>query len=394
MITAKQLKAVAPQAKVSLDQIAKAMNLLFPIYNITTNLRVQHFIAQAAHETAGFKTLREYWGPTKAQKGYEGRSDLGNTKPGDGKRFMGRGIFQLTGRANYKSIGKKLGLPLESQPELAAQPYNSVAIACEYWKSRKINAKADQDDLEGVTRLINGGLNGLADRRNYLKWAKSLVRWSPVAKEQPEAPIPIPSEKPTGSPPLAHSEGEPQPEAPLEVVLTPNSGRELIAPLQRLLTEKNYGKLNPDGLWGPLTSMAVTALQTANNLPLNAKEIKWADAQAAKVFIAESRADMTIAEVRQTETEAATELNNTTLVKGGGAVVAGVTAGNETGFFKWVGDATEKFTILQPAIEALSKAWEFAANNIGWVAVAGGVAVFFIARNSEFKIFNAFKRGD
>lgn len=123
-----------------------------------------HFLAQACHESAGFRTTREFWGPTKAQRGYEGRKDLGNTMPGDGKRFMGRGIFQLTGRANYRTFGAKLGLDLEDNPELAAEPRTSFLIACHYWATRGLEKWAVADNIREVTRRINGGHNGLSDR--------------------------------------------------------------------------------------------------------------------------------------------------------------------------------------------------------------------------------------
>ncbi|GAB5376865.1 MAG: hypothetical protein AcusKO_33270 [Acuticoccus sp.] len=137
-------------------------------YAINTRLRIAHFMAQVTHECAGFRTTEEF----ASGAAYEGRRDLGNTQPGDGRRFKGRGLMQLTGRANYRTFGKKLGLDLEENPEQAAEPATSLVIACEYWKQRKINAPADSDDLIRCTRLVNGGLNGLEDRRQYLGKAK------------------------------------------------------------------------------------------------------------------------------------------------------------------------------------------------------------------------------
>lgn len=142
---------------------------------LATPLRMAHFLAQACHESDGFSTTQEYWGPTPAQRAYEGRADLGNTQPGDGRRFMGRGIFQLTGRANYASMAQQLGLDLVAHPELAAEPAISLRIACAFWQSRKLNAPADRDDLEAVTRRINGGLNGLESRRACLRRAKAAL---------------------------------------------------------------------------------------------------------------------------------------------------------------------------------------------------------------------------
>jgi putative chitinase len=143
---------------------------------ITTPLRLAHFLAQAAHECDGFRTLEEY----ASGAAYEGRKDLGNTAKGDGRRYKGRGIFQLTGRANYRTIGKALNLPLEQTPELAADPRNAVLIALNYWATRRyrgvrLNTYADRDQIDPITRAINGGLNGIDDRKLYLVRAKTAL---------------------------------------------------------------------------------------------------------------------------------------------------------------------------------------------------------------------------
>lgn len=137
-------------------------------------LRMAHFLAQAAHESDGFRTTVEYWGPTAQQRGYDGREDLGNSMPGDGRRYMGRGIFQLTGRANYQIYGERVGIDLLAQPELAAEPTIAFRIACLYWTKRALNELADKDDLRGITRRINGGENGLAERQRYYARARAL----------------------------------------------------------------------------------------------------------------------------------------------------------------------------------------------------------------------------
>jgi putative chitinase len=157
------------------DGIAHGLDTYCPQYAVNTPLRLAHFIAQACHETEEFRYLKEIWGPTPAQLRYEGRADLGNTRPGDGRLYCGRGIFELTGRANYARIGNALQLPLEVEPELAADPVISVRIACLYWKAHNINAAADADDIIRVTRAINGGLVGLPDREACLKRAKEVL---------------------------------------------------------------------------------------------------------------------------------------------------------------------------------------------------------------------------
>ena len=140
-----------------------------------TGLRLAHFLAQTGHESGGFRLFVELWGPTPAQTRYEGRADLGNVNPGDGKRYRGRGPIQITGRANYRRFGQMLGLDLEGNPDLAASPAVGIRIACAYWLASRLNAAADRDDIEAATRLINGGLNGIADRRARLTKAKELL---------------------------------------------------------------------------------------------------------------------------------------------------------------------------------------------------------------------------
>jgi putative chitinase len=195
MITASLLRQIAPGADDALiERLAPALAAVLPTYAINTPLRLAHFLAQAAQETDGFNTLEEYGG-TKYFKRYDDRADLGNVNPGDGARYHGRGIFQLTGRANYRSVGRSLGVDLEGNPERAADPALSVRIACDYWKARGISAKADADDLEGVTRKINGGLNGLADRKTYLERARPLLKTA-----TPTAPLPQPKPVPPAAP--------------------------------------------------------------------------------------------------------------------------------------------------------------------------------------------------
>jgi putative chitinase len=141
-------------------------------YHITdTALRLAHWLAQCAHECDGFRALTEY----ASGAAYEGRADLGNTQPGDGPRFRGRGLIQLTGRANYAAAGLALGVDLLSAPEVAAQPAMAVRTACWFWQTHGLNPLADADNVEAITRRINGGVNGIADRKARLAVAKGLL---------------------------------------------------------------------------------------------------------------------------------------------------------------------------------------------------------------------------
>jgi putative chitinase len=152
--------------------IAGQFAAILDSYEINTELRIAHFMGQVTHECAGFRTTEEFASGAK----YEGRADLGNTRPGDGRRYKGRGLLQLTGRTNYRTMGTRLGLDLEGDPKLAADPLTSLKIACEYWKDRRINPKCDADDLVAVTKAVNGGLNGFEDRRDYLRRAKTALK--------------------------------------------------------------------------------------------------------------------------------------------------------------------------------------------------------------------------
>lgn len=173
-VTSARLLRLAPDGAPAIAEgIAQRFDALARVHDVDTRLRLCHFLAQAAHETDGFRTLEEYGGVSYFLR-YEGRQDLGNTQAGDGIRYHGRGIFQLTGRANYRRFGKVLGIDLEAEPELAKEPGISLAIAFAYWSDRAINAAADADDVAVVTRLINGGRNGLVERTRYLAKAKTI----------------------------------------------------------------------------------------------------------------------------------------------------------------------------------------------------------------------------
>jgi putative chitinase len=173
-VTRERLLCLAPSANAAIVAgIAERFDALAEDHAVTTRLRICHVLAQAAHETDGFRTLEEYGGPAYFIR-YEGRRDLGNTQAGDGIRFHGRGIFQLTGRANYRRLGQLLGIDLQADPERAKEPATSLRIAFAYWNERAINAAADADDIERVTKLINGGRNGLAERARYLAKAKEI----------------------------------------------------------------------------------------------------------------------------------------------------------------------------------------------------------------------------
>jgi putative chitinase len=170
-ITAQQLLQILPNAGQRAGVFAPVLNTAMQRYQIVGAKRVAAFIAQIGHESGQLRYVREIWGPTPAQSKYEGRADLGNTVPGDGLKYRGRGVIQITGRANYAACGEALGIDLINQPEQLEQPQYASLSAAWFWSTKGLNTLADQDQFNTITRRINGGLNGLQDRLEI--WARA-----------------------------------------------------------------------------------------------------------------------------------------------------------------------------------------------------------------------------
>lgn len=155
-----------------IDRYYKHLETTMLTRSINTPLRQAHFLAQLGHESGAFRYAEEL----ASGAAYEGRKDdLGNTEKGDGVRFKGRGLIQITGRANYKAYGDSIGQDLTTGgnwTRLATDPFLAVDCAGWFWESRKLNELADQDDIEKITKVINGGRNGIDDRKAYLARAK------------------------------------------------------------------------------------------------------------------------------------------------------------------------------------------------------------------------------
>lgn len=133
------------------------------------------FLAQVGHESGGLRYTVELWGPTDAQVRYEGRADLGNVHPGDGFKYRGRGLLQVTGRDNYRRVGQALGVDLEASPQLLGEPELAARSAGHFWQSHSLNEIADAGDFVRLTRRINGGTNGLDDRERLWASAKTAM---------------------------------------------------------------------------------------------------------------------------------------------------------------------------------------------------------------------------
>lgn len=168
-ITESQLVQIAPTAQRSqLRKFLPHLNLTLVEFDINTPLRKAHFLSQVAHESANFNAVEEYADGSD----YEGVSELGNIFPGDGRRFKGRGLIQITGRFNYRQCGEALRVDLIQQPTLLATDVLACRSAGWYWDSRQLNVWADRDNVDQVTFMINGGYNGLDDRIAKLRSAK------------------------------------------------------------------------------------------------------------------------------------------------------------------------------------------------------------------------------
>lgn len=211
---------VAPNARANYLEAIRNGNPLFEQHDITTSLRMAHFLAQALHETGGFTILREnmnYSAPrlieifgvnrhsaavTAAEAEKLARKpeaiaervyglgnprkarELGNTQPGDGFRYRGNGVMQTTGRSNHRRMGAACGVDFENDPDLVIAPEHALKPALQEWTANNLNLFADKNDIRTITRRINGGFIGLADRE---AWFNKI--W-PMLKDdnQPEEP--------------------------------------------------------------------------------------------------------------------------------------------------------------------------------------------------------------
>ena len=175
-IKAAELVEILGCDRLRADLFVVPINMALERYGIAERRgRVAHFIAQVGHESGRLRHVREIWGPTAAQARYEARADLGNTQPGDGFRFRGRGLIQITGRGNYAICGSALGLDLESNPRLLETPLYAALSAGWYWHARGLNRYADEGRPRTITRRINGGLNGISDRLAILDRARQVL---------------------------------------------------------------------------------------------------------------------------------------------------------------------------------------------------------------------------
>lgn len=143
-------------------------------YDILDKNVLVGLLATVRVETGGFKPVHE-WGGEKYWQRYEGRLDLGNVKPGDGVKYHGRGYIQLTGRGNYQTYGKQLGVELELNPDLAIDPKISAKVLASYFKERGVATAARAGDWRRVRKLVNGGYHGWDDFSKYVERIKARI---------------------------------------------------------------------------------------------------------------------------------------------------------------------------------------------------------------------------
>jgi predicted chitinase len=171
-VTEEQLRKIGPNLQAArAAELVGFLNDAMREASINTRERAAAFLAQLFHESAELRYFQELADGTA----YEGRKDLGNTQKGDGPRFKGRGPIQLTGRNNYRDAGQALGLDLVNNPARAADPDVGFRVAAWFWRTRGLNELADAGDFLAITKRINGGTNGLADREKYHGRAKAAL---------------------------------------------------------------------------------------------------------------------------------------------------------------------------------------------------------------------------
>ena len=415
MITAAQIKKVSPRAK---DWIVKGIvdnQGLMLKHGIDTPLRVQHFFAQCALETGGFTQLEEnlsysakrmtqVW-PSRfksiaaakpyernpealANKVYGGR--LGNNSSGDGWKYRGSGMKQLTGKYNYEQFKKSTGIDVVSSPQILRQFPGAMESACIFWAKNRLSRFADADDIVGLTKAINGGTTGLADRRAYLKKTKQHITTLPGRAAPSPAPLgPLPEELSSIKAPVERAPTVAAAPAPsLEIDET------VAKHVQTLLREKGYFSAGPsDGDAAGRTQEAILAFRNENGLPLvNTIDREFVEAleAAPKRYVAPEQATATTAAIRKDETApAAAPLRQTWYQKAIAVVVAipAAISAAFSGIFEYFGDATEK---LDPVKDFLGDVpmWVW-----GGMAASVALVIWLSARNTEKPLVEMTRKG-
>lgn len=171
-LTLEILKKIYTEADVkNIQKFVGFLNQTLVEFDINTPQRIRMFLAQIGHESGQLRYVEEL----ASGEAYEGRKDLGNTSPGDGVLYKGRGLIQITGRRNYALCSLALDLPLLETPQLLAEPESAARSAGWYWRNCNLNSLADMGLFDEITRRINGGNNGEADRKKLYQRAFNVI---------------------------------------------------------------------------------------------------------------------------------------------------------------------------------------------------------------------------
>jgi predicted chitinase len=261
MVTDDELRQIMPNCAAAkradyLPFIQQAMQE----FEITSYLREAAFLAQLAHESGELRYMEEL----ASGSAYEGRKDLGNTQPGDGKRYKGRGPIQLTGRANYKKYGDLLGLDLINNPTIAATKEVGFRIAGQFWQLNGLNPLADQQDIKQITKRINGGYNGLDDRIMYYDRAKKVLNKDDVVDASAPAAGSATGVAAAAAVAVSTPVGGQAPAYPGTALRQGSRGAD-VQTMQQRLADLGYA-IGVDGNFGPGTRAAVVAFQGKKGL--------------------------------------------------------------------------------------------------------------------------------
>lgn len=357
-ITPKLLASLSTKEKPELmAPLAAAMNEFFPLFDITTEKRIEHCLTQLLHESDGFRTLQEY----ASGDAYDTRTDLGNTaaRDGDGRKYKGRGPIQTTGKANYLRAQKamvKYGVVVDliNHPEQLATPRLGVLAACIYWDDKKLNALADADNIKAITKKINGGYNGLADRIKYLEKCRAAI---------------VDDAKPTG-------------------LINAGSPPAQIKMLQQALTDRNYPVGKVDGKWGRMTRDAVMSFKADNFLDVTDPSLALADVLLAGPKVIPTRVNATVADLR--------EDGSTTVAAGDKLKIAGVGSTIVAAGTSALGQFEEASSYWA----RIKWAWEPFSDTFGWIftnpfifVLPIGIIAFYYGGKMQQKRLEEYKAG-
>lgn len=431
ILTAQTVRAMCIRApnESNMTSVIVAVNLYGEQFGLDLPSRLAHFLAQVLHESAEFRYDTEVWGPTPAQLRYDTRTDLGNTpeQDGDGFLYRGRTGIQITGASNYRQfrdwcrsfIGGNVP-DFVAQPELVlTDPWEGLGPIW-YWSTRNLNRFADQNDIEMVTRRINGGLNGFNDRINYYnRAALVLAGYGPteVRRFQSEKNVPggadgiagpktrnalhqvlveIGPAKPVIQQPAPQQVVAPtppaRPAAPVAsgpTIATPQGNLALVASIQHLLREKGYPEVGEtDDIFGSRTRNAILAFQADNNLPKTgqpSEQLLLALIKAAPRVNADSRVTATAKDLKAKGDET---VNNGDWLRRIGIGILG--AGGLGGILEGNASLDE---IIQ-GLTGFRRIAEIISTFSPWILLAAGgaIAVYFGSRIIEAQV-KAYQQG-